>query len=190
MKKYINILQKYFTNDQISHVLDCWREPHRRWHSIEHLIDLFNKVDKIKGITEKEYEILIIAVFFHDVVYDPQKRDNEIRSIELFDEYSEKVPNDYCIIVTNIINCTALYPEVPLGKLCILFWKMDNDIVINKNFYEFIDYEDKIRKEYSFISTPIYKENRMKFLEKYIGLVDDSVDEYIKKCIDYVSNLY
>ncbi len=190
MLKHIDVLKKYYSEEKIEDILKRWNEPHRYWHNTDHLKEVLYRIDKLNSINDMEYEILVISAFFHDIVYNPQKKNNENKSIELFQKYSPKLPPGYMSSVIKIIKNSANYPEISLDKLSVMFWVMDNDPIINKNFENFKDYEDKIKKEYGFVPTPTYKRERLKFLSKYIDLVDDDVDEFIKKCMDYILKKY
>ena len=48
----------------------------------------------------------------------------------------------------------------------------------------------KIRKEFSFVSNKDYKKGRITFFESCIGLFDNTVDQNIKKLIEYVNKTY
>lgn len=190
MLRHIELLKKYYNQSQIDDILNRWDEPHRHWHNIEHLEDVLSKIDKLNSINIMEYEIMVIAAFFHDVIYNPEKNNNETKSISLFQKYSRNLPPGYTNTVIKIIKNSANYPDIPLDKLSVMFWVIDNDPIINKDFNKFKIYEDKIREEYNFVPLDVYKRERIKFLSKYIDVVDDDVDKFIEKCIDYISKKY
>jgi predicted metal-dependent HD superfamily phosphohydrolase len=190
MLEHIYVLKKYYSDKKINEILKRWTEPHRYWHNTDHLKYLLFKIDKLNSINEMEYDILVISAFFHDIIYNPERQNNEIKSIELFNKYSVDLPTNYASSVIKIIKNSANYHNIPLDKLSVMFWVMDNDPIINKDFEKFKDYEYKIRKEYGFVPTPTYKRERLKFLSKYIDLVDDEVDKFIKKCMDYILKKY
>ena len=64
-------------------IMECWSQPHRYWHTPNHLNDIvlgIKELYKDNKIDEREYNILIVAAIFHDIVYDPKRNDNEEKS--------------------------------------------------------------------------------------------------------------
>lgn len=68
---------------------DTWRliaaaytEPHRHYHTLTHITDITGKFDSLRDLFEKPASVLL-ALFFHDIVYDPARQDNEAQSAAL-----------------------------------------------------------------------------------------------------------
>ncbi|CAD7928664.1 unnamed protein product [Amoebophrya sp. A120] len=71
---------------------DRYCEVHRRYHTLEHLAFLLRKLEdetaRLKGgilLTSQDLRDLQLAVFFHDLVYDPARQDNEEVSARIFE---------------------------------------------------------------------------------------------------------
>ena len=62
-------------------------EPHRRYHTANHLVEVFwalEDLERAGEIRAREATVARLAGWFHDAVYDPDSPgDNEIRSAEL-----------------------------------------------------------------------------------------------------------
>ena len=71
------ILSKY--NIDLS-ILDKYNEPHRFYHNWDHIEYMINLCDRYKYTSED----LLLAIIFHDIIYDPKENDNEEKSAELF----------------------------------------------------------------------------------------------------------
>ncbi|MCW2898427.1 MAG: metal dependent phosphohydrolase [Streptosporangiaceae bacterium] len=54
-------------------------EPHRRYHTREHLADVLDLVDELAPHAD-DADVVRLAAWFHDAVYDPRRGDNEERS--------------------------------------------------------------------------------------------------------------
>lgn len=70
-----------------------YRENHRHYHSlghIEHCLGMFDQCSQLASDTDA----LEIAVWFHDVILEPGKRDNEARSADLYMDLSDGVQSD------------------------------------------------------------------------------------------------
>jgi predicted metal-dependent HD superfamily phosphohydrolase len=58
-------------------IVTRYAEPHRRYHTSEHIEEMLAITDRL-GATDE----VTCAVWFHDVIYDPPRADNEARSAE------------------------------------------------------------------------------------------------------------
>ncbi len=80
------------TDGAVARVAQGWREKHRFFHTEEHLQFLTSQIEdwfREGNLTEKERSILLMAAFFHDVVYNPMAPDNEVQSVQLFDQLTQ-----------------------------------------------------------------------------------------------------
>ncbi|MGP4029635.1 HD domain-containing protein [Actinomadura sp. 3N407] len=57
-------------------------EPHRRYHTRRHLTAVLDLVDELAGHAAAP-DLVRLAAWFHDAVYDPERADNEERSARL-----------------------------------------------------------------------------------------------------------
>jgi predicted metal-dependent HD superfamily phosphohydrolase len=63
-------------------LLDRWSEPHRRYHTLDHLVAVLAVVDRYADLA-RDADAVRLAGWFHDAVYDPRAGDNEERSAAL-----------------------------------------------------------------------------------------------------------
>lgn len=71
-------------------VIRCYREPHRRYHTVEHLQAMLGVIDDLAGDAE-DIDAVRYAAFFHDAVYAVERDDNEELSARLAEESLEKL---------------------------------------------------------------------------------------------------
>lgn len=57
----------------------AYAEPQRHYHTLTHINDIVAKFDGLRGRFERPDSVLL-ALFFHDIVYDPARQDNEAQS--------------------------------------------------------------------------------------------------------------
>lgn len=165
----------------ISLIKERWSEPHRHYHNVEHLYNLIKYVDSDK--------ILTIVASFHDIIYNPMKKDNEEKSIDLFKSLliDEKDRDVYIDSIIKAIETIILDTKtgIPTSRLSKRF--QDGDRWYLNTFKS----DDKIKKieediynEYkSFIDYSIYIKERIKFLKSQII---DSNKNIIDKHIDFL----
>lgn len=93
-----------------------YREPQRHYHNFYHLRRLYSFFDEDAlpilakfedpkfGTTAFEY-----SLWFHDVVYDPKRKDNEEKSAEMFKEFAKEQAIDAPLteLVNDIIMATT-----------------------------------------------------------------------------------
>ncbi len=73
-------------------VMSRYREPHRRYHGSDHVFSVLRRITEIashewphlssEGLREALTDVYL-AAWYHDVVYDPKRADNEDRSANL-----------------------------------------------------------------------------------------------------------
>lgn len=63
-------------------LLARWAEPHRRYHGLAHLTAVLARIDELAAYAT-DVEVVRLAAWFHDAVYDPTASDNEERSAVL-----------------------------------------------------------------------------------------------------------
>lgn len=64
-------------------LLDGYHEPHRHYHTLDHIEHCLGKFEQCKALVDHA-DTLELAIWFHDAILDPARRDNEARSTELY----------------------------------------------------------------------------------------------------------
>lgn len=139
-----------------------YSEPNRHFHTTEHLNDVLSHIFEDYPYTD-DMASMVIAAIFHDIVYDPQRKDNEERSIEVLEFYINDSEKNLDIIEQGkkIILATKTHDKI--HKLISDFNNYDCSI-LDKDLPDLLKWEEQIRKEYSFAPWDVYKERRLRFL--------------------------
>ena len=154
-------LINYWWNEILNQYTKKWKY----YHNINHIYSFIELYDKYNNLIEREKNEFLLSIFFHDIIYIPSRNDNEKESIKLLNKfYIEAEPKD--LNKEKMIELIAETQNHLLNKEykedINLFLDMDMQIIAQENWEE---YEDNIRKEYSFIDYNIYKIKRKEFLE-------------------------
>ena len=72
-------------------LLRGWHEPHRAYHGPDHLRDCLGRLDEA-AVTGSVHDLAEVALWYHDVVYQPGAPDNEARSAELAESIARRWP--------------------------------------------------------------------------------------------------
>lgn len=72
---------------QRDELLTRWREPHRKYHTVDHLVGVLRGIDDLAAVgAEFDRAPVELAAWFHDAVYVIGAPDNEERSALLAEE--------------------------------------------------------------------------------------------------------
>lgn len=171
-------LKKYNINLTTKQVVKMWNSEGRHYHTTEnHLNHLLFDIHQMKDdLSVLSYDYLILAAIFHDIIYDPKRSDNELKSIEFFKEVCP-VKMDK---VENLIYDTITHnPRTELSKI---FSDLDMKIVYS-DYKGLLEWEKLIRLEYNFVEKSLYKDKRVQFLQ---SIIDNRNEENILRLIEFV----
>jgi len=195
----LDLIGQYGIDITYDEVIRRYSEPHRHFHTVEHLNDVLKQLvlkrsqllsdNKRSQRSSDNYVSMLIAAIFHDIVYDPQRRDNEEKSIEFLD-FSTSIldESEYYEIKENakkIILATKTHDKI--HELIYSFNKIDCSI-LDRSLPELLKWEEQIHKEYEFTGSE-YKERRLKFLKLSIPEHMGNVNN-LNKLIEYVEKSY
>jgi pantetheine-phosphate adenylyltransferase len=158
-------------------VLLNYTEPHRFYHTTQHLIEVITHLSKHKVVNDE----LFLAAVYHDAVYNPKADDNEEQSANLFVKHALKSglsKQNIKQIEQLILDTKHHYPSSEKSKQLI-----DADLdILNQPLSKLIEYEHQIFKEYQFVDYSIYKVKRIEKLMSLNSITKlDGLIEYVKQ---------
>ena len=152
-----------------------YSNPYRSYHNMEHILDCLAELETCSTvINDVFYQIcpswnkplIALAIWFHDVVYNPQAQDNEEKSAEFFKELTQTRLATWKIDeITKMILATKKHSTDVFGERVLC----DIDLSILGQKHEiFTKYCENIRKEYSWVPLTLYNRERKKILESFL----------------------
>jgi predicted metal-dependent HD superfamily phosphohydrolase len=168
---------------------ECWfdriyrqhNEAGRYYHTAVHLKEMLDYLQLLSPPQEEFVRSLRLAIFFHDVVYDPQSNRNEKDSAKLFqvfcnestvddDDENSSIPTTIQHQVVTLILATETHQIIPGTddeSLQEIFLDLDM-AVLGKDSKAYLAYAALIRKEYSCVPRQVYCEKRAEILQGFL----------------------
>ena len=143
------------------------KEPHRTYHTMIHIYQLFMLMENHPDELEN-HPLIELTILFHDIIYDPQRNDNEIKSAALADE----LVGTYLDALTRhqlklMIESTHLHKPILAASDNQYFLDMDMSILgVSPRIYS--GYVRKIRQEYSILPHRHFDLGRKDFLINFL----------------------
>ncbi len=185
MKSNVEVLREYVDSDTIDEVFSLWREPHRKFHNLDHLFSVLDKLYDFKNeiVDERQWDALVLAAFFHDSVYWPGDETNEDKSAEKLIS-SVKDQNVGVVLVAKEIILSTKKIENKNGVFDI-FQRADCNCLFTWSFDKLLLYESQIFEEFKKFSWDEYKTKRLSFLTSFMEKFPNNNVE-LKKLCDYI----
>jgi predicted metal-dependent HD superfamily phosphohydrolase len=146
-----------------------YSEPVRAYHTLEHICDLIDiATPYVSKITD--FNAVQLAIFFHDIIYDPTSSLNEDESAELFvDVMSKYLDENLVKKVTSYILATKSHHPPNLDDRDLCFF-LDFDMsILGRGRDEYSLYTNKIRREYKHVDEISFNKGRSAFLRKILA---------------------
>lgn len=193
----VELLHLYGIKITEAEVRKRYSEPHRHFHTIEHLNDVLRQITDILFTNHDDFVSMIIAGVFHDIVYDPQRKDNEEKSVQLLESYSFDLFLDLDESEQKIIECEKIIENAKkiilatkthdkIHELIYNFNKIDCSI-LDRDYPELLKWEEEIYNEYKFAGWEQYKERRIRFLKLSIPDHSENANN-LNKLIEYIEH--
>lgn len=176
MQQYLSVLEKswfelhlhyHFSEPQkvFNKLIAAYSEKQRAYHTLQHLYECLVLVDSIRADLNDAHAVTL-ALWFHDAIYDPQAKDNELKSAELFEQY---LAQDLSIDIVQKIKqwIVATQKHESTNELDLQFL-LDIDLAILAASPErFAEYEQQIQQEYAWVDPDIYLIKRKQVLAHF-----------------------
>ena len=141
-------------------ILQAYASAGRGYHNLEHLEEVLAWVDQVP-LDASSKERLSIGLFYHDVVYDGKRADNEQASAE----WCRRDLGDRAEVELILDTRHAVEPVSELGR-----WMVDIDLsVLGAEPSRYDRYEKGVRQEYGWVPWFLFRRKRKQLLLQFLG---------------------
>lgn len=142
-------------------------EPHRKYHTLAHIRDCLEQFESLRHLCEHPLAVEL-AIWFHDIVYNTIRHDNEEKSAKLMVDFAMNANVD---------------PElIKVAYVCVLATKHDVDpstqdekvmidvdlSILGRDWSAYEQYSRQIREEYKRFAQILYALNRRRIMQAFV----------------------
>jgi predicted metal-dependent HD superfamily phosphohydrolase len=144
-------------------LIAAYAAPNRHYHNLAHIEDCLDKLARVDDLSAAEREILTEAIWWHDVVYDPTRPDNEELSAQLAEQHVAAHLREE---VSRLIRLTKTHQVEPADRLGAILISIDLSILAAEPS-RYDAYAASIRKEYAHVPDNAYRAGRTEVLRRF-----------------------
>ncbi|MCB0640341.1 MAG: hypothetical protein KDC44_01820 [Phaeodactylibacter sp.] len=141
----------------------------RHYHNLGHLDFMFQKFDGIQSQVA-DPDVFQFSIFYHDIIYNARRQDNELKSAELAQERisvlglsADRVQQCYEQILATKAHQTSSDTDTN--------FLLDIDLaILGADLPSYQQYAQQIRAEYAMYPNFLYRKGRRKVLQHFLAM--------------------
>lgn len=149
-------------------VFNAYLQPHRHFHTLRHLRSICDLAVAHQPENRELTAQLLLTALFHDIVWFPQRNDNEVQSAAAFDllrpSLGAQLPPAAVECIRNTIIATKRQQDS--SPMAHLFHEFDCDILLHGSPVDLLAYEFQIFREFQFLNLTDYRKGRGSFFSR------------------------
>lgn len=168
-------------------LVEYYTAPSRYYHTFTHLNLMLQEMQRIKD-TFQDWDAALFALFYHDVIYNPSRKDNEEQSAVLAQARLKAIacPSERIVQVEAHIVATKNHNQ-SLNLDTNLFTDADISI-LGQNWNHYHKYTQAIRKEYAIYTDEQYVKGRKEVLHHFLKMTPIFKTTYFRKLYEEKAN--
>ena len=173
-QKWIKLISSFTEEEEL--ITSSWQliekhytQKNRAYHNLTHIQAMLQEAEQHLAQLEDK-EGLQLAIWFHDIIYNPLKKDNEQRSAEV----ARQLLHQTLLDPERIHRCyqqillTIKHEPLPTSSLDGKFL-IDFDLeVLSRDWEAYQLYCQQIRKEYWMYPGPLFKKGRKQAMARFL----------------------
>lgn len=165
-----------------------YSEPHRHYHTLEHIAHCLTEFSTAKHLAENP-DLVRLAIYFHDSVYDVQRTDNERQSAQLAVEFGKRNSLDAVArlgLLVMILETEYHNPHRPYGRSLDSDAQLLQDVDLSSlalPWDEFCENTRKIREEYRAVVSDdeMFRQGRRAFFARLLAWPSLYLTDFFKE---------
>jgi len=141
----------------------AYAAPDRHYHNLAHIEDSLAALTRVENLSPREREILSAAIWWHDVIYDATRADNEELSAQLAEAHVRK---DIADEVGRLIRLTKTHDVARDDRLGAILISIDLSI-LGAEPARYDAYAAAIRQEFIHVPETDYRAGRARVLGQF-----------------------
>lgn len=171
---FTELVKKYTANDSVRKQL--WNEivinycdAGRYYHNLNHLEAIISELSDVKD-SIPQWDTAIFSVFYHDLVYNALRSDNEAQSADKAQARLQEIGFPAEQITQCMLQILATKGHEPGDDLTTQLF-IDADLaILGKTPKKYKEYSENIRKEFFVYTDKQFKEGRKKVLKYFLAM--------------------
>ena len=179
--RHLSAISSYITPENASilwqDIAMRYNEPQRAYHSLQHIQQLFGQFDQVKNNLHEPH-IIALALLYHDVIYEPTRSDNELKSAEYaVESLTGYLSAEQCQHIYTLIMMTASHQIDKWSnkvkereEYSDAAYLLDMDLsILGSSWSVYEHYSHAVRQEYAHVSDDDYRVGRMAVLKELLA---------------------
>ncbi|MFK7810589.1 MAG: hypothetical protein AB8F74_22470 [Saprospiraceae bacterium] len=164
-----------FTNDEslsnqlFEEIQKKYSQKSRAYHNLTHLKTMLDLSDDFEARLE-DTALLRFSIFYHDLIYNSMRKDNELKSAERAKEVLEMLDCDpsrtnrcyHQILLTKVHQSTSIDK---IDEKLLLDFDLE---ILSRDWKQYEIYTQQIRKEYWMYPKPLYRKGRRDAMKHFL----------------------
>lgn len=162
-------------------ILQAYGEPQRHYHTLKHIAQMLTVADRLRDLATDPWAVEL-AIWLHDLVYDPRRSDNEEQSAELAGAQLtalELSPETVSRIQTLILATKDHQAEGDPDTAVLI----DADLAgLAAPWETFAEQGNEIAQEYAHLPAAVYRAARARVLRSFLDRPQIYQTEAMRQC--------
>jgi predicted metal-dependent HD superfamily phosphohydrolase len=151
----------------IDGLIMAYQSPSRHYHNLKHICECLDELDAVKELCAAP-DAVELAIWYHDVVYDATRGDNEERSADIASTALRSAGASQPLIdQVRLLILATKHAGVPADDDAMILVDIDLSI-LGRTAEEFATYEQAIRREYAHVAEQAFRAGRAKILQRFL----------------------
>ena len=176
-EQWIKLSGKYSRDDDLIHRLfleiqTAYSSPDRNYHNLHHIDNMIKLSNQYQNHFH-EKDTLDFSIFYHDIIYEVEKSDNEERSGRIAQRNLEilKVPQRRITATVQYIDASKMHTLEEGENESDLAWFLDFDMsILGSDWQSYLEYARQVRKEFGNFPDIVYNQGRKLFLQQSLNM--------------------